>query len=197
MFAVFKRDNAQSNFSLVGFWDNVESDKWVINTMDKLNLSIEHTRIVKFNKQEFIEAMNYQASSIQENCIGYDDVNDRIQLKKVTFKNTTINKDIDYDSPEASNYYPQSEIDEQIAAQNFWNEYNAFLQRDLDQNPLQEGERDWNANPPTQQEQDTYVTIPPRNFQVPFKEYFEQIIQEYQGTEMDINQMILDEQVGE
>lgn len=178
MYAVFKRADAGSDFTHVGFWNNIEDDIWLKATMNALGLVEANTRIVKFNQIEFKEVMNYSGSQSENEVIGYDDINDRIQYLIVTKASGSERKFIEYDDANAIDYYAQSEIDEHLLASAFWNDET----------------RDFTVNPATQEEIDQYVLIPSRQFDIPDQPESVEMVAEVQGIEMDIALIIANEE---
>lgn len=175
MFAVFKRKSINDNFEFIGFWENKKDDIWVDSTVKGLCSTIENVRIVEFIPSELREFLDYQANG--DNCfrLQYDDVNDRVQKILLTDDKQEIQKTfINYDDANAIDFYPQSEIDQWKASQTFW------------ANP----DRDWNVQPPTQKELDTYVVFPARQFEIPLVSKKVEILDEIQGIEIDIQAKI-------
>lgn len=181
MFAVFKRKNLNEKFELIGYWDNDENDVWVKNTIEKLNLEIQNTRIVKFNKQEFKHATQFQANNDPCCNINYDDENDRIQLIHIDNQEETIREYIPYDSSkyDLSDYYSAESIQLYNTNIAFW----------------KNSERDWELNPPTEEELN--------NYKLPEAEFFDvvinssqniEIVEEVQGIEIDILEIIANEE---
>ena len=173
MFAVFKKES-ENNFSLVGLWNNDESDKWVKNTISKLNLETESARIVKFSKSDYQKIVNINSSNFNAE-ITYDDVNDEICCIETIRPKDLEKIEIAFDDADASLYYSANDLNQYQIVKNFYD------------NLPEEQE-------PTPEELEQYQYPVTKYLYVESQNKITNKLLAISGIEMNINQMIQNEE---